>query len=331
MLFSNGRKEFQSLGVSFGLMLVIVIGLRFQVGGDWYSYLEGMDVYSDSSLDNVILIKYEIGFNIVSWLSQQMGASIYGINLVCAIVFVTGLTKFCNAQPYPWLAVTVAVPYLIVVVAMGYTRQATAIGFLMLSFGYLSKGKLIKYLALVILATSFHKTAIIFSALPLFQPGGGRIRFILGLITIFTLSSLAIVIEEAESFYLYYVEQNMESGGGLIRVLMNLPPVLILFTNWKKWNEKYSDRWLWVCMALLSLACIPLVSMASTAVDRIALYLIPLQLVAWSRLPSLIGWNYKKCFFIIAFFYATVLFVWMSYGNFSSLWIPYDNLLIPSL
>ena len=330
MLFSNGRKEHQLLGVSFGLFLVIVIGLRFQVGGDWYTYLDGVDLYSDVSLDDVLLLKFEVGFNILSWVSQQMGASIYGVNLVCAIIFVIGFTKFSNSQTYPWLAATVAVPYLIVVVAMGYTRQATAIGFLMLSFGYLLKGRLIKYLALVILATSFHKTAIIFSALPLFQPGGGRIRFILGLITIFILSSLTIVIEQAETLYLHYVEENMESGGGLIRVLMNLPPALILFTNWKKWNEKYIDRWLWACMALLALACIPLVSMASTAVDRMALYLIPFQLVAWARLPALLAWNYERVVLAIALFYATVLFVWITLGNFSSSWIPYNNLLIPS-
>jgi len=83
-------------------------------------------------------------------------------------------------------------------------------------------------------------------------------------------------------------------------------------------------------MALLSLACIPLVSMASTAVDRMALYLIPFQLVAWSRLPALLAWKYERVVFAIALFYATVLYVWITLGNFSSSWIPYNNLLIPS-
>jgi hypothetical protein len=330
MMFSNGRKEYQSLGVSFGLFLVIIIGLRYQVGGDWYTYLDGMDLYRDISLDDVLLLKFEVGFNILSWVSQQMGASIYGVNFVCAIIFVTGFTKLSNSQPYSWLAATVAVPYLIVVVAMGYTRQAAAIGFLMFSLEYLLKGRIIIYLLMVVLASSFHKTAIIFSALPLLQPGGGWIRFILGLVIVLILGSVTVVIEQAETYYLHYVEENMESSGGLIRVLMNLPPALILITNWKKWNEKYDDRWLWACMALLALACIPLVLFASTAVDRMALYLIPLQLVAWSRFPAFIGWNYERSFFAITLFYATVLLVWISFGNFSSSWIPYDNLLFPS-
>ena len=330
MLLSRGVQKYHSPSLFFEFLLILFIGFRFQVGGDWYTYLDGLEIFNKTSLQEVLFLKYEIGFNFLSWITQELGANIYGINLVCATIFVSGLTKLCREQPYPWLAVIVAVPYLIIVVAMGYTRQATAIGFLMYGFGYITQGRVIPYLVIVFFAASFHKTSIVFLALPLFKPGAGYLRFLLGAILLAIMSTVSVVIEQAETFYLHYVIENMESDGGLVRVLMNLPPVIILLYNWKKWGEKYQDRWLWAYMSILAVACIPLVSLASTVVDRMALYLIPLQLVAWSRLPVLIGWRIRHTFLAVISYYASVEFIWLVYGNFSSSWIPYDNLLFPS-
>jgi hypothetical protein len=320
-----------SPGWLFGFFLIIVIGLRFQVGGDWYTYLDGLEIFNNAPLEEVLFFKYEVGFNLLNWVSKALDANIYGVNLVCATIFVVGLTKLSRDQPYPWLAVIVAVPYLVIVVAMGYTRQATAIGFLMCGFGYLLQWRVIPYLAMVVLATSFHQTAIVFSTIPLLQPGRGNLRLALGLILLAALSSITIILEQASTLYLHYVEENMESSGGLIRVLMNLPPVLIMLANWRKWGDKYGDRWLWGGMALAAIACLPLVLISSTAVDRMALYLIPMQIVAWSRLPLFIKGRIKKnlAMYGVIIYSATVQFIWLVYGNFSSSWIPYDNLMLP--
>lgn len=48
--------------------------------------------------------------------------------------------RFARSQPDPWLAVLVAVPYLVIVVAMGYSRQAVAIGILLAGLGRLERG-----------------------------------------------------------------------------------------------------------------------------------------------------------------------------------------------
>lgn len=318
---------------SFSTFLILIIGLRYQVGGDWPSYLEFLIRVKSSPLEDTILEKYEISYNLLNWLSATMGADIYGVNFVCAIIFVGGLTRLSRAQPHPWLAIIVAVPYLIIVVAMGYTRQAAAIGLLMYGFMYLLQGRLLMYLALVVIATTFHKPSIIFIAFSFFRPGGKILLQGLGVIVLLVLGAGAFIIEEAENYYKHYVEENMDSTGGPVRVLMNLLPVFILVGYWKKWGELFKDRWLWALIALLAIACVPLVFYASTAVDRMALYLIPLQLVVWSRYPALIkGRNNRKLTAqIIIIFYAMVLFVWVFYGTFSCHWIPYDNLLFPPL
>jgi hypothetical protein len=81
-------------------------------------------------------------------------------------------------------------------------------------------------------------------------------------------------------------------------------------------------------MALLAVASLGwlLVSPSSTAVDRIALYLIPLQLYVFPRLPDLMTKEPKgKRVWVglILAYYACVQFVWLLYANNARSWLPY--------
>lgn len=328
----GGSNTPQLVWQSFGFFLIVLIGLRYQVGGDWGNYLAGIENAKDDSWVDLFSARKESGYTLVSWLSLALNMHIYGVNIFCATIFSVGLIRLSREQPYPWLAILVAIPYLIIVVAMGYTRQAVAIGFLMYGFGYLLHGRVAVYLLLVLLAGLFHKTAFVFAAFALFRPGGGKLKHVLGAGLFIGLAGAAYLGEQTENLVLNYVENTMESGGGEIRVLMNLLPALVLFMYWKKWDEKFKDRWLWSLIALLAIVCVPLVSTASTAVDRMALYLIPLQLVVWARFPVLvqgrIGRNFA--FLMVVFYYAIVQFIWLVYGTHAPYWLPYDNLLFPS-
>lgn len=316
----------------FGLFLIFLIGLRYQVGGDWGNYLEGLELLKGSSWADIFEMKKEAGYTLVSLLSLALGADIYGVNLVCAAIFTGGLLNLSRAQPYPWIAIVAAIPYLVIVVAMGYTRQAVAIGLLMYGLGFLLRGRVVMYLILVVLAGLFHKTAFVFAAFAMFRPGSGLFRRVLGAGLLVGLSGSAFLVEQAEFLMLHYVEQTMESSGGQIRVFMNALPALVLFIYWKRWGEKFEDRWLWGLVAVLAIVCVPLVSMASTAVDRMALYLIPLQLVVWARFPVLVQGRIPRilAYLMIIGLYATTQFVWLVFGTHAPYWVPYDNLLFPA-
>ena len=65
---------------------------------------------------------------------------------------------------------------------------------------------------------------------------------------------------------------------------------------------------------------------ASTALDRVALYFIPLQLVAFAYLPDAIGWPGERNQNSVAgilLYYAAVMFVWLNFATHSYFWIPY--------
>ena len=84
--------------------------------------------------------------------------------------------------------------------------------------------------------------------------------------------------------------------------------------------------WMWISISALVIMFILLISPSSTAVDRVALYWIPLQLVVWSNAPnaflkpgqSITGWV-----LIVIFYSAMVQFTWLFFATHASHWLPY--------
>ena len=83
-------------------------------------------------------------------------------------------------------------------------------------------------------------------------------------------------------------------------------------------------------MSLAILITFPLVFWRSTPIDRIHIFLIPVQLLALSRLPFLVKDMYLKQALVlgVVLSYACVLFVWFNFSHTLHKWVPYDNLLI---
>jgi hypothetical protein len=79
-------------------------------------------------------------------------------------------------------------------------------------------------------------------------------------------------------------------------------------------------------MAVFALACVPMVAVSSTAVDRVALYLIPLQLFVFSRLPRLATTTKVRTPLVLGIvaFYAAVQFVWLNFATHAQYWVPYQ-------
>jgi hypothetical protein len=113
---------------------------------------------------------------------------------------------------------------------------------------------------------------------------------------------------------------------------MNAVPALILLAWEKKFNFKHEEILLWRWFAISSLALFSLffLTSASAALDRIALYFLPLQLVVFAYLPSVFGTSKFLSRLIVVgvvAYSALVLIVWLNFANHSSFWIPYQNYL----
>jgi len=332
LLLGYSQRRYMMTWFIVGFIFMVLIGFRHDVGGDWTNYILHYNAMDGKTWQQAIS-NGDPAHQFLNWLSFQWGLGTYGVNVVYAIIFMVGLVKFSRLQTYPWLAMVVSVPYLITVVAMGYSRQGVAIGLFLLAVTYLDKRKFKTYVALIFFAALFHKSAMLLLPLGIFLYGKGMTVRILMLIPILYGTWDLLLAKEQDALWHNYVEADMQSQGAIIRVIMNLIPSLLLLVYRKEWQKNYSDYAFWFWIAIGSLLSVGLVGLSSTAVDRVALYFIPIQLVVFSRLPLLARKHFHAALikFVIILAYALVLFVWLNFAVHSSAWIPYQNLLFMDL
>ena len=307
------------------LLFTMMMGLRHEVGGDWFAYLPHFLDVGFLTLGEVITGS-DPGYFLVNWLVSHAGGSIYHVNLFCAMVMMWGTVVFCRAQPNPWLALLAAVPFMLVVVGMGYTRQAVALGFALLALTALGNGRVRKFVIWIAIGATFHKSAVLL--LPIAALASSRHRLLTAALIAVTTALLyyLLLADATEALWTDYVEAQYQSEGGLIRVMMNVLPALLLFVYRKRLVPEPQERRLWLWIAAFALICLPLVPLASTAVDRVALYLIPIQLFVFARLPRLAQSTQTRTLLIVGAvaYYATVLFVWLNFATHAFAWLPYQ-------
>lgn len=335
-LSEDGRSNDRSAG-PFAIFLVIlwtILAFR-ETGGDWPTYLLMFNVISHSSVERALELG-EPGYALLNFASSRLGLGLYGVNAVCAAIFLFGLHRFAARESRPLLLLAVATPYLVTVVAMGYTRQGTAIGWILLGLTSLREGRAIRFLITVAVAATFHRSAVVLAPLAYFavpQLNESRSR-LLRMATAAT--SVAVFYfaasDDIEQLWSFYVtSDHYHSSGALLRSLMGGAAATVVIMYRRRWQERWKDAGVWMTFAIASLIAVPLSTVASTAVDRVGLYLIPLQLVAFARLPDLPGQRGSTAALLtigVLGTYTLTLVTWLHFGQFASvLWLPYRSLI----
>lgn len=332
VLVPNGLPERQGrfMWVLVGILFALVIGFRHEVGGDWFNYLPHFYSAYGMTFAEAMGVG-DPGHYVLNKLISTLGGDIYAVNFVYAVLLMWGTMVFCRRQPNPWLALLVAVPYMLIVVGMGYTRQAAALGLALLGLVALGEHRVRAFIIWVAVGALFHKSAVLL--IPIAALAASRNRFLTGVLVAFSglLLYYLLVLDSSEALWRTYVEEQMHSQGALVRVVMNLVPAVLLVIYRQRLVPDPQERRLWLWMAVFALACVPLVALASTAVDRAALYLIPLQLFVFSRLPRLAATTPSRTIIVLGIvaYYAAVQFVWLNYATHATYWLPYQFMPLP--
>jgi hypothetical protein len=180
----------------------------------------------------------------------------------------------------------------------------------------------------IIAGALFHKTVIII--LPIVAFAATRNRWImiglggvLGLVLYYMLLNAGI-----DTMMHNYEEADYDAQGAAVRVAMNVLPALVYLIFQRRFSLDDFDRKLWRNFSLAALAALVLLAVmqSSVVVDRLALYLIPLQLVVFSRLPFAFQKgglpNGLMTVGVIAYS-AAVQFVWLTSATHADYWLPY--------
>lgn len=316
------------LNILIGLLLTVFIGYRFEVGVDWATYELIFADISRMSLSESLSYG-DPGYSFINWIVSRMGGQVWHVNLICAAIFSYGLIRFCSVLPQPGLALAVLVPILIVATAMGYTRQATAVGCIMLTFTYFRSTINWRWITWLSLAILFHRSAIF--VLPIFAIAGSK-RPILTLAICGGIAAVLlvnIVLQNIGDVLSLYFEGDIESSGALARIALGAIVGLSFYLV--KDKDILGERHGLVRnMAFAMIILLPMyfVIPSTTFVDRIGVLLLPSQgailasvAASFRKNPMIEGAITK---FILGI-YGAILLVWLSFATFSLYWIPYQN------
>jgi hypothetical protein len=305
--------------------MTLMIGLRYNVGGDWQTY-EFMYYRAGPLAFADALSIGDPAYQAVNWVAYNFDGDVWLVNSICAIFFVWGLFRLCRTQPYPWLALLVAVPYAVIVIAMGYTRQAVALGLIMAGIAdFLRGGSVLRFGIYVAAAALFHKTAIV--AFPVVALATERNRLVNMLIVLaggILLYDLFLG-DAMDNFVENYIRAAYSAQGAAIRIGMNMLAAAVLWLGRRKLELARVEWKVWRNFSLASVASLVFLVMSpsSAAVDRISLYIIPLQMAVLGRVPLI----FKSRLFgtvVVASYCFAVEFVWLNFAQFSDAWVPYQ-------
>lgn len=322
-----------SLGTSAGTYLLVlatalIVGLRYGVGADWSTYL---DHYNQVQLLSFLQSagRFEIGYATLVFIAGRLDTGIWLSNLICAIIMTLGIARFCTRQPNPALSFLVAIPYLVIVVGMGYTRQAVAIGLILAGLADADGRSTWKLIIYVLAATLFHRTALLVLPLVLSPLFRRNLLYALAGGAVFVILFYLLVNNSADQLVSTYVNGDYESSGAIVRVGMNIVPAALALILRRRlgFNSYQSDVWSVFAIVSLGTFGLVLVTNFSTAIDRLGLFLIPLQLAILPRVPYILGLSRgmnAQLIIGVCGYSAAVQFVWLVFSDHADAWVPYQ-------
>lgn len=317
---------------------VIMVGFRHQVGADWTNY-EALLLLAEGETLTSSVLRRDPAYGFLNWFSANYYGGLYLVNTVAACFFTFGLFRFLSSLSKPHLAMCVAFPYLILVVAMGYTRQSVAIGFCLMAICNLFNGRSGWFLVQVLAASAFHSSAFLMMGLLYVAEERSRRKSYIIIAFCLTFALLFPVISTwGARFITLYIESGRDSSGAIVRIAMNALAGAVFLVNRRRFFASLSQNSTVEVRVWTTLAVIAVVSFAAlfitpstTAIDRIGLYLIPLQIFVLSRLPDMLVGPTLLWTLVIILYSGLVLSVWLLFADYSSFWFPYQNYIVNSI
>ncbi|WGE55127.1 EpsG family protein [Actinobacillus equuli subsp. equuli] len=315
----------------FSAFIFIFIGGRFEVGGDWFSYLYIFDLYKADSFFKVAGSS-EYGYGFFNWLAHQLNYSISFVNFVCAFCLVIGFSQLSRQFEHLFLAFLIAFSYTIIAVGMGYTRQSAAIGLVCYAFSTLfaQDPKKWKFFVWIALAYLFHKSAIIFLAfLPLINSEfyKNKIFYLYSLFVILFSFYIIYMISQGESAY---TSGELSSAGAVFRIALHLLPIVVYLWQRHIFVESYPNTYrLLDLMCILILIFLPVSFVYSTIADRFNLYFVIFDIAVFGKFFEYLESFELKALFLIALIIENTMlfFIWINYSPYALCCFDYRNVL----
>ncbi len=305
------------------LILLIFVGFRYEVGGDWVGYRRIFYPYKVHVFNGATDPLF-VGLMYISSLFRHAISYQVLIFLMAAFFLIPIYWYFSCTKKNPIAYcgyVSLSFPFLIPLFGLGYLRQGISSSFSLFIWESFKKKNLPLCVLYCLIATGFHKSGLIFFIFPLILiykriSLSYKRAFLVSAGSVFSLTLLAAAIFWAKA----YIDSFLISKGVLFRVSYALILVYSLYkSNFLRFLKRYP---FYIVLGLILFLCANL--FISTIIDRIILYgiMILFAEVALSELKT----RSLLLLSSVAFLY---LFGWLNFSTWATMgWIPYKSYLL---
>lgn len=250
----DSRKKKRILCGLVGVQLFLTAALRATtVGGDLENYIPAYEYISQSSWDKLLFVPFETGYVVLNKILSLMTPEVRLL-----LVFISGFIVFgyirsiYRNSTIPWLSLFLFIAMGFFTESLSMLRQSIAMVVILGGLKYVEERHFGKYLLIVILAMTFHLTAVVMLILYPFSRVKLNLKNFILLITgcgLFMLTlGRSILNYVISNFYSLY-SSKIESGSGFSMLLLLLAiAVGGLLLNSPNRSPK-------VYMSMIALAC----------------------------------------------------------------------------
>ena len=235
-------KKIAYLAVIFAYLWFIAT-VRVNIGNDYHDYIRIFEeIRGFSGFTAIFQYEYEIGFTLLSKLMTFFVSDSVVMYGVYSLLILAPMGWFIyKYSPNPMLSVWLYLTLTFFLNVLNFVRQSLAVSVLVLGFHFLRQKKIPHFLVLVLVAATFHKTALVMLPMVLLcwipfnwkltaaYAGGVLIAYL------FSREILGVVTQYIYTYYqgLAYLEQGLDYAFVMIPMLVCLACILLL-PAWKK-------------------------------------------------------------------------------------------------
>jgi len=315
------------------LIFVLFVGLRYEVGPDWFGY-----EYTHKSLDGKnlsdIFPRSEPLSYLLFWMSQNFGSEMLLSNVVSAFLLMLGVFSFAYRTINPGLAILAATPYLIIVFGMSGIRQAMGVGVFLYVLSHWQKSDIIFRGVGIIIASLFHTSALFCGLFVIYTL---QINIWIKIVAALLLGFIVFYLIQGDSIYsgsfekyerLYIEGTDTISTGAIFHIGLIVIPAMLGYIFKSKIKNLVPNHDLLMIGIFGALGLLALNTVSTTVASRLTLYFYFVPMMVYPALTLAFGKknrNFIMTIIILAHF--AILTVWMLLGNHSIHYVPYRNLL----
>jgi len=300
LLLSFGVKRSSKFIRSIAVLIPIVfVGLRLNVGTDYVAYVYMYDLFSAININEYIALtenSIEIGYYLLIQLAQLLGGYSWVMFFLSSLITIS-VAYLAIKRLAPNNIPMVFFLYLMTILpfTLNGIRQGIAMSIVFFALSYIISGKFKKFLLFILLAATFHTSALLLlplyllRALVLNRRYDNTLTLTLSVVLAATVGiGLPVLVGFGSGIPLlgdYLEYEGRQVGVGLLDVVFKLVPLIAVFCTYMAVVKKDKSAKVFATLILLEVATLGLGSISAVFI-RVSYYLAIGGLVYLALIPS---------------------------------------------